>query len=83
MHRPILIFISLMCVHVMSAEFALSLNISQNKWTLEEGDGGLGGGIHAVPLPLGERRRLGEIAPCFTPELKLQFQLGDRSPRDT
>lgn len=31
-----------MCVHVMPVEFALSLNISQNKWTQEEGDDGSG-----------------------------------------
>lgn len=36
-HHPFLLFISSMRVHVLSAGFAPSLNISQNKWTLEEG----------------------------------------------
>lgn len=54
-----------LCVHDMSAEFAPLLNISQNKWTLEEGDGGSGTICIVLPLLLGEKPRFGEIAPRF------------------
>lgn len=67
----------------MSDEFALLLNISQNKWTLEEGDGGSGTTGVTLQPALREKPHLGEIAPCFPLEPELQSQLGDRSPRDT
>lgn len=67
----------------MSDEFALLLNISQNKWTLEDGDGGSGTAGVTLQPPLRERPHLGEIAPWFPLEPELQSQLGDRSPRDT
>lgn len=57
-HRPILLFISSMCVHVLSAEFAPSLNISQNKWTLEEGDA-RARRERGESCPLREKLRLG------------------------
>ena len=63
----------------MSVEFALSLNISQNKWTLEEGDSG-SWGIYAVPSPLGERPRLGEIVPCFSRSRNSGLSLGTEVP---
>lgn len=68
-----------MCVHDMSAEFAPSLNISQNKWTLEEGDGGSWGN-RAVPLPLRERSHLGEIAPRFPWSWSSSLSLGTEVP---
>lgn len=67
---------------VMSAEFAPSLNISQNKWTLEEGNGG-SGGIRAVPSPAQGEAPLGKDSSSFPAEPELQSQLGDGSPRDT
>lgn len=71
-----------MCVHVMSAEFAQSLNISQNKWTLEEEDAG-SRGIRTVPSPAQGEVPLGRDSSSLPVEQELQSQLGDRSPRDT
>lgn len=68
-----------LCVHVMSAEFAPLLNISQNKWTLEEGGGG-SGRIHAVPLPLRERPHLGEIVLRFPRSWSSGPSLGTEVP---
>lgn len=63
----------------MSAEFAPSLNISQNKWTLEEGHGG-SGRDHAVPLPLREKPHMGEIVLHFPRGRSSSLSLGTEVP---
>lgn len=81
MHRPVvlLVCISPVCVHDMSAEFAPSLNISQNKWTLEEGHGG-SGRDRAVPSPLRDKPHMGEIAPRFPRTRGSSLSLGTEVP---
>lgn len=82
-HRPGLLFISLLCAYVASVEFAPSLNISQNKWTLEEGDGwSVGGGVDPrwVFAAQDERPRLGEIVPRFPLSRNSSASLGTEVP---